>query len=1791
MSKGHNASAISQHGSLPADAREALQWFVNTYGLYLGSTRGLFVTDWAQEQEATLEGATINLKSRGFHPLTVTGDTLYKQADYLWKESRANTTFGRPLATKLELELGGSDVVIVDNLEAPENSRHLWYLWSHLLYPRAISGKPTIITTPLSFEEFVRYGDACNDPDFCGKAVNWEKLIWIIEASMITVDVLKLAYEQSLPPMLKAEYQLYTALKERGLEVVPQHVLGDLILDFALIDKEKRLDIEVDTVSTIGSSEMQRQEATRNLVLFSDGWQVLKFTTCDILSNKATCVDAVDDVWRSGRKRSGTGRLLTGNMVPSLPELPVDDDVEHGAITYGGGPAAVCGGAGTGKTTCVIQRVAWLLGEGVNPESILVLTHATDTQRSLKRGIEQVVDKQAMQRLGVFSWQDLGLRILKENMQVIKRKPPLKIEPSPQKIVQRLLAKAKKEIDPAKLELSVDLDEFYIAAVISMYKAHLISPKQAKDEAATYGEEIIAKIYQQLEDQLQKANRIDRDDVIALAVQVLLETPELRARYQRQYEFVLIDEYQDVTVAQDMLGRLLAAPQDNLFFVGDEDETVCEAKNACPELFTELSLRIPQARCFTLEKNWRSHPAIVDHARQLIAGLKKHRVDKEYVSAWGQAPTSAIVGPAVLADEFAEANWVAQEIQLLADSGRNYGDMAILFRHHVYANILEEALDQRKIHYQACNPISNFIPDEIEDMMAFLKLVVDPDGPRARESFERVCQLRVKEIDPKLSATIASFGEANNLSYLKAVEIYSEATSDQSCQDLNQLVRVIRTMHQEKLPPPETIALVRRTLRLNEYYRTVKVPAGVNYEPLKKLTQLEEESREFKTVADFVKHIAGQKQSASGVADQGVQVLPILDSKGLEFSVVFMVGMSEGIFPAQNAIDLEEERRICYLGFTRAKELLYLSFPQMFSGAILQPSHFLFEARLLAALPPQLAVPTTPMPAQIPVEQPQIAAAAAPSYAPQEVQQTLPTPTHYLPVPEQTLPAVAQAPFDPSQQFVTGEPAGYPPVEQQQAYYDQTAHQPEAQYQQPVEYNVYGVPVDYQEAAPVPPVAADQFFETAQQPGAWQPPEPVQPEQLAWQQPEQAPEPPSGWQPAQPVQETPGAWQQPEPVQETPGVWQQPETIRETPAAWQQAEPMPEIPVDWQPAEPVPDEPIDWQQPEPMQEAQAAWQSSEPSPAATPEIAHPQPEPATHVEPAISAVDAALAAAFGEAPLPPQATTFGRREVNDTAGGAPDEDWLPADERAQPAYAQAPESFVPPAQLLPHTEEAAPEPPAAEMADEPMSEVLPSIANRLAAAEAQAHASADSAAEPPGETEPPVKSQPATNFAPDVVPVRASEYQLPAELAAALKPLQAPKSDDATTPPQAPAARPHAAAARDLSAASQPAADIAGLSSRKELQPQMQVPGVDTGKPSEIGVASEMSPAPPVELEQATQTPPTDPFRIFTGEPEQPPQGLPNLPKSKGAAIRKARQKQAPQTEPAAKPAIEPAAAAPVPPVRPQLPPMPAGPQHHALPAAARHGMPAAEIPAVPASLEQQLHQVFGRTPEAAQPAVPQPAPLPVAPPAMPTQTPAEHPTPSIGPASPVSRGPLPQQMRPQEPVAPAARSMPLQTPPAAQPAQRGPVPPSMPHEQPERPAAQQQFAPAQPAWEAPARAPIPSQPAYQGGYVPQYPGAMPGQVPAEAGQPLCPACHMPLEANARFCSECGYALPSRIPACPTCSAPLEMSAKFCGECGMDLSAPVAGDSTQISDNMVRMQNLKEKQAGWVNKIWKMLES
>lgn len=946
------------------DRGEVLKWFANNFGFYGGSARGLFISDFAETDEAALEAAILELKSRQISLLVLNGDAFYKQAEHLFEQSGSGAGFGKPAVSPIETDLGTKELVVIRDLEPPKNQAQLWYFYNHLIFPRATSGLTTIITTSKGYEEFVAAGANLEDNAFGGRPLTFEKAVWLMEASMINLSLFAMLRDNGLPPMLKDEYYLWMSLSERGIAVTPQHVFDNYMLDLALVMPDKKLDIECGGISWLDGDSVSIEEKQRYHKLFADDWQVLRFTTAEILNNYNACAEVVQEFSLTGKKRKKPGRLITSvtelSLPLTLPATMVEDVLENAAINHGGGPAALSGAAGTGKTTCLSERVVHLLDQGIDAASILVLSLNAETLAPIKALLKARLDSESFDKLSLFTWRQFGEKILNENTSAFKRKAPLKIEANPHKVLQRLLIKHLKELDPAMVDLSKGLDEFTIAGIISLYKARMISTKQAKENARDKVEEIVAKIYLAYEEQLQRSNKIDESDFVTQSVSLLLDRSDIRVRYQNQFDFVLVDELQDATPAEDMLARIVAAPQDNLFVAGDDDQAVLAGRGGQRNLLVDISHLNPSAKCYLLVKNWRSDSEIAEKASAILSAMSSRGIQKGIISGWEANDKPAIAGPNKYANEREEIDAVVKEIETLIGQGRKPKEIAVISRQGRYRELVEDSLRRRGVAYLATKQ-SDLTPNERLDMLSYLRLVADPDGPRAKEDFERICQIRYKDVDPKISSTIAGFAEANNLSFMRAVEIYSEATADKSCRELEQLVRVIRNMHQEKLPPAETIALLKRTQRLNDHYNSIRFPPDVYYEPMSMVGELEIAAKDFLTVSDFLKHLLISKETHIDEVVGGVSAMTAHEAKGKEFPIVFLVGLSQGCFPYLDNTDADEERRLFYLALTRAQATVYLSYAQLVKDNPQEPSMYLVEMGLIADEKPVVAdLPSPP---------------------------------------------------------------------------------------------------------------------------------------------------------------------------------------------------------------------------------------------------------------------------------------------------------------------------------------------------------------------------------------------------------------------------------------------------------------------------------------------------------------------------------------------------------------------------------------------------------------------------------------------------------------------------------------------------------------------------------------------------------------------------------------------------------------------------------------------------------------
>ncbi len=960
MAKPAKAKVKSENQPISSgDCRQAIHWYTNLLAEEMrsgfGCSRGLFATNFEADDQLLLDTALTNLESKGVKPFIVSGEDLYKQADHVWNLALHQAKYGQPVVTTLEVEMRNSEFLVLTNLDTPLSAHQLWYLYHYVLYPAALAEKPMLISTPLGFEEFVMYGAGCDDFEYAGRPITWEKLISLLNATVMNLYHSKQLQQENLPAMLLPEYRFYRALQERHLNATPHYVANDYLLDFAVIDEtaKVKLNIECDFIHRFGligkeTKTLLSKQIKRDKDLMSGGWQILRFCAKELSGSLDSCVDAIEEIQRNNNKKSSVGRFINLPMLTGSLNLPAQDRDELAAITHSAGPAAIAGGAGTGKSMCIAQRVAFLLGQGVSPERILVISYSTEAIRPLKQAAEKIMPGRLLDKVNFYSWHDLGLRILKENVLTIKRKLPLKIESSPQKILQKLIAKYTKESDSTALELLGYPDEVTVSSAIANFKANLISAQVARENAKNERDLLIAKVYAAHEDQLQKANKIDKDDMVSLAAQILGQEPELRARYENLFEHVIVDEHQDATVACDFLARILACPNDNIIFVGNPDESIYESQGAVPRLLAETSLRVPNASCYLLVHNWRAHPQITKHLEQFIShndivGDAKARIEKNTITAWGEVPTQAILGPFEFRDEGVQIDWLMEKVEELLSQGRKPEEIAIVCRSKEQSGELEALLVPQGLVVSTNESDTNVLPDEESDVLTFLKLVADPDGPKAREYFERVCQLRFKGISPKLSVTISDVAESFNVSYLKAVEFYSEAAADPLSNQLEQLVKRIRSMHRDKLSPYEIINLLKRPQWLGDYYKSVKVPPRAVYEPLKVMTHIQEEARTYKTVVEFLKNYSPAKaiQNQTEVGHASLNLLTVAEAKGREFQVVFVPDLVEGRYPGENQTNQGEEARMFYVALTRAREFLYLSCPKTIKNQLYLPSPYL----------------------------------------------------------------------------------------------------------------------------------------------------------------------------------------------------------------------------------------------------------------------------------------------------------------------------------------------------------------------------------------------------------------------------------------------------------------------------------------------------------------------------------------------------------------------------------------------------------------------------------------------------------------------------------------------------------------------------------------------------------------------------------------------------------------------------------------------------------------------------------
>ena len=618
------------------------------------------------------------------------------------------------------------------------------------------------------------------------------------------------------------------------------------------------------------------------------------------------------------------------------------------AVVNFNGPTLIIAGAGSGKTRVLTTRIAYMLANGVAPSSILALTFTNKAAREMRERIEALVGRDArFIRMGTFH--SVFSRILRENAARIGYPDSYTIyEPNDVKNLIKSIIKDK--------NLSEDrYKPQAVAARISMAKNSLITPGAYMANAVLIGEDReakmpeIADIYNEYCIRCKRNGAMDFDDLLLQTNILLRDAPDVLERYQDQFKYVLVDEYQDTNMAQYIIVRRLALKHSNVCVVGDDAQSIYAFRGAKIENILSFQRDYPTTKVYKLEQNYRSTQTIVDAANSLIAHNSR-RLDKRCFSEAARGEKIRLVR--VLEDSY-EAVEVAMDIKDRARAGAEWRDFAILYRTNKQHGLFEEALTRRGIPYRVYKGMSLLEHKDVRNILAYLALIINPND---NEAFKRIVNYPARGIGDTTIARIEEIAKAKNLSMWHAVE---ELTSSPV---LDPVERVVVRKVGEFVRMIKELAMQRTTMSVTEFGKEVMARSGILHmlesekkvenetskdyldQLLSMMSSYEEEcakdmdeglrDEEFvPTIDEWMQNIMLQTDQDEEDDGNRVTLMTVHSAKGLEYDYVYIVGMEEGLFPSSRSVesitDLEEERRLMYVALTRAKRAAMLSFAEM----------------------------------------------------------------------------------------------------------------------------------------------------------------------------------------------------------------------------------------------------------------------------------------------------------------------------------------------------------------------------------------------------------------------------------------------------------------------------------------------------------------------------------------------------------------------------------------------------------------------------------------------------------------------------------------------------------------------------------------------------------------------------------------------------------------------------------------------------------------------------------------------
>lgn len=596
------------------------------------------------------------------------------------------------------------------------------------------------------------------------------------------------------------------------------------------------------------------------------------------------------------------------------------------AAVHKDGPLLILAGAGSGKTSTMTHRIAYLIKEeGVAPYNILAVTFTNKAAKEMRDRVEDLIGQGI--NMWILTFHSACLRILRKHADAIGYNNDFVVyDPTDQKVVIKNCIK-EQNVDEKKYSPQ------YVLSIISDCKEKGISPSRyAEINGLDFRSKIIHELYAAYEAVLKKNNAMDFDDLILRTVQLFEKNEDILAYYQDKFKYIMVDEYQDTNFMQYRFIKLLAQAHNNICVVGDDDQCIYQWRGADIKNILDFEKDFKHAKVIKLEQNYRSHANILNAAHSVIEKNKGRKPKK----LWTDKEKGEKIKYYRADNEKDEARYIAQEIDRLHSKELAYSDFAVLYRTNAQSRTFEEGLSAREIPYRVLGGTRYYDRKEIKDIMAYMRLVQNTADDL---SLTRIIN------EPKRGIGDKTLEKVRALASFRSVSLFELLTDDRMVEELlpskaedsiKQMISVLRQFSQEK-----------DNLKVSDIYDGLLVRTGY-LKSLEQQNTVESDGRienllEFKSViydyekenpqlslSEFMEKIALMAEIDNHDAGENAVVLMTLHSaKGLEFPVVFMPGMEDGLFPGWRAYDkpdgIEEERRLCYVGMTRAMQRLYMT--------------------------------------------------------------------------------------------------------------------------------------------------------------------------------------------------------------------------------------------------------------------------------------------------------------------------------------------------------------------------------------------------------------------------------------------------------------------------------------------------------------------------------------------------------------------------------------------------------------------------------------------------------------------------------------------------------------------------------------------------------------------------------------------------------------------------------------------------------------------------------------------------